>query len=106
MGDNELLELPAKAYGIDWENVLRDGGSFVENGRVWNPLKNDGDCMRLAVDLEISFCRNHEFVFAQLSADPSDPDQSWGFSEEILHDAFAATRRAIVRAAADIGKTK
>lgn len=121
MEDKELLELAAKGAGYkdakyqegEWMSI-RYGLPFAlyvkqlhddRGNGYWNPITDDGDALRLAVELGISFCRNDELAFAQLEADPSDPDQSWGFSEELLDDPFAATRRAIVRAAAEIGRS-
>jgi hypothetical protein len=79
MTDRELLELAAKAIGIDhW---------FGKEGTVeWNPLTDDGDALRLAVKIKWVPSRV-EVVGLSMNEDPS-----------------AATRRAIVRAAAEIGK--
>jgi len=95
--DRELIELAAKAYGIDWENVLRDNGSFVEDGRVWDPLVNDGDALRLAVRLEINILPSMEIT------ETRNPSLTGWIKERSLADPYAATRRAIVRAAAAIG---
>jgi hypothetical protein len=60
----------------------------------WNPLTDDGDALRLAVKLDlivtIGAARDCD---GRLSLDNSD-------------DPYAATRRAIVRAAAEIGRSK
>jgi hypothetical protein len=77
MNDRELLELAAKAAGIPFSNIEL----------VWNPLTDDGDALRLAVKLDL-------FDAATLTYEP----------EEYRADPYAATRRAIVRAAAEIGK--
>lgn len=56
--DRELLELAAKAVGI--ELVDKIGAHFIVNdylshgfgtSRPWNPLENDGDALRLAFAL-------------------------------------------------------
>ncbi len=87
MTDKELLELAAKAAGmpvIDSGGLgLRISSDGCKAGYMWNPLTDDGDALRLAVKLglTISPTGNLDFVFACVS-----------------------TRRAIVRAAAEIGK--
>lgn len=115
MTDKELLEKAAKAAGIEiawgdnressrWcHSTLGIGGWWT----AWNPLTDDGDALRLAVKLglDVTIDTGHE----------DDPrTQAIGFcnsqSAEVLDaieyhgDPYAATRRAIVRAAAAIGK--
>lgn len=87
MTDKELLELAAKAAGIA---PGEDGVYLRDNGWVWAPLDADGDAFRLAVKLGIF-------------AGPSDFFLYWSV-EQFGADLYAATRRAIVRAAAEIGK--
>ena len=97
MTDMEMLELAAKAAGIE-----HLGGEYcvsgselwdIERKRWWRPLNNDGDALRLAVQLG--------FVV--------EPGKCWHghhgpvFGEDVLGGVMAATRRAIVRAAAEIG---
>lgn len=109
--DRELLELAAKAIGIsDYKVVKTIGGhealSFVGRSAIpWQPLIDDADALRLAVKLGIciapgSNTLTHRSKFAVATGD----------SGEILEvrgdDPYTATRRAIVRAAAEIGKTK
>jgi hypothetical protein len=88
--DKELLELSAKAAGIDatfrWDGYGR-GAMVCDDKTRWNPLTTDGDALRLAVKLGIDI--------AQVQIDFWDKDST---------DPYAATRRAIVRAAAEIGK--
>lgn len=105
--DKELLEYAAKAAGITYHSYINDPimGTGINIGDVdvplWNPLINDGDALRLAVDLELEICRPSfkcGFVFVWL-------DHKGDFLEEKEgKDKYAATRRAIVRAAAEIGK--
>ena len=112
MTDRELLELAAKAAGvilkpIQINNVTKQGddrfiGYIAECdqwARVWfNPLTNDGDALRLAVRLKIDVA--HTNIHApQVHALADAKVQVW---EEIKDDPNAATRRAIVRAAAEI----
>lgn len=102
MTDRELLELAAKAAGIEiatWSNA--QAGGFlklgVAEGRFWNPLTDDGDALRLAVKLGISLpTRLGNQCYACSSAT----------FKEVSDDIYAATRRAIVRAAAEIGRAK
>lgn len=104
MNDKELLELAAKAAGIDY---IKDC-IWVENGfysplakheRIsWNPLTDDGDALRLAVNLglvvEIGYA-HRGFVAVRTNTD------NWKeFREPYGKCGYAATRRAIVRAAA------
>ena len=99
MTDRELLELAAKAAGIalaDWndgaEPYSSGIGFILPSNRMWNPLTDDGDALRLAVALGIDIEFVDDVVFAE-----------GNFSEFVTPDAAAATRRAIVRAAAEIG---
>lgn len=105
MNDKELLQLAAKACGsLHYEDGLglwivieSDGG----RGKWWNPLADDGDALRLAVALDIDVLRNvHETTAVH---DCGDIDSNWK-SEKDGGDKYAATRRAIVRCAAEIGR--
>ena len=117
MTDKELLELAAKAYwsdeigdvcDIEWsENdqaiVYTHGENQDHNGidqtYLWNPLTDDGDAFRLAVKLRISVYQAPSGMIMAISADGKS-----NFKEEHPACPYAATRRAIVRAA-EIGKT-
>ena len=102
MNDKELLELAAKAAGLkpttnalgqpSWTTGL-GSGCFA-----WNPLQDDGDALRLAVKLEMTIDIDDKKVIAF--------GVFYGYlkSEAINDDPYAAARRAIVRAAAEIGK--
>ena len=103
--DRELLELAAKAAGIKAlrspEGVLRNCTGFdpvmnIYAAPPWAPLYDDGDALRLAVKLEIGLW----FGCGGLSAHGLAMD----IEEDYGRDRCAATRRAIVRAAAEIGK--
>jgi len=95
MTDRELLELAAKAVGIDlcWNDAEAPGYYSDFRGmpqwEYWNPLVFDGDALRLAVKLNL--WEAVRLAHRQLGA-PECPD------------LYAATRRAIVCAAAEIGK--
>lgn len=86
MSDNELLELAAKACGYE----------YVSNS-YWNPLTDAGDAFRLIVSLEL------KVNFRTLNVDVSRGDISASEYMPTWGDA-AATRRAIVRVAAEIGR--
>ena len=101
MTDKELLELAAKAAGID----LKMTTEKYKDGSVcyaWNPLTNDGDALRLAVTLNLSMDLFEDVILVGLVANNNDAEQ---LSEDTFPDPYAATRRAIVRAAAEIGKS-
>lgn len=106
MTDRELLELAAKAAGMDgwtWceeQQCMKSPAKESPYGSVhsyWNPREDDGAALRLAVKLEmdvsiisgdiVAWDRKHSACFEDCNDDP-----------------YAATRRAIVRAAAEIGK--
>ncbi len=92
--DRELLELAAKAVnGGSWHPLTHD----TPNG-AWNPLADDGDAFRLAVKLGLTVQRafDNQRVHAGLTHSLA--------SEPLGDDLAAATRRAIVRAAAALGK--
>ena len=107
--DRELLELAAKAagYAVEPDAHIPSGGIWLaesDGDKPWNPLTDDGDAMRLAVETGLVVCvmRNAGFTGVYL------PACSIGgkYDEVQLHadDANGATRRAIVRAAAAIGE--
>jgi hypothetical protein len=100
--DRELLELAAKAAGLDdyvWQAgygmVAYAGGSCA-----WNPLTDDGDALRLAVKLRINVepwgSGAAAITYVRSRATVAEPHYG--------DDPERATRRAIVRAAAEIGK--
>ena len=104
--DRELLELAANAAGYEY---AKHGGYIVVDGIPgnWNPLSDDGDALRLAVKLNIGV-RSHGPDHWQ---QPNVAVALWGFDDKsgrvtVEHgdDPQRATRRAIVRAAAEIGK--
>jgi len=110
MTDQELLECAAKAAEIKCEFIdeVFIGKGLGSDGRdwPWNPLTDDGDALRLAVNLNLDV----EFVVcdggAEVWACATWRDWPITYTELLDQDKFAATRRAIVRAAAEIGKDK
>lgn len=107
MTDREMLELAAKAAGYGELRVL-DDSSIIVNCRRWNPLADDGDALRLAVKLGLDLLRTERDIEAIAGLPPyasMKRDVPAPFGIELLGDnAYAATRRAIVCAAAEIGK--
>jgi hypothetical protein len=112
MTDKELLELAAKAAGIvltpvTIRNVSEQGDDKFIGFRIehpcsdfkhgwFAPLTDDGDALRLAVKLGIHLTNSDTDAWAtQLTVTAIEP---------LMGDPYAATRRAIVRAAAEIGK--
>ena len=111
--DRELLELAAKSagYAIEWREWItsrveafgaikhaKHEGFWLDD-KQWNPLTDDGDALRLAVKLtlEVDICLSGVAVRTP-------------HGDKILVDdrdekcIYAATRRAIVVAAAAIGE--
>ena len=99
MTDKQLLELAAKAAGID-ERRLPDAWPNRFDDDQWNPLEDDGDAFRLAVKLGLRIEIN-----TQVLGDTLVISEFYDNVECHNGDPYAATRRAIVRAAAEIGKS-
>lgn len=110
MSDLELMELAAKAAGIAvrrgrvWQSdmlfreIPRPSSPLVSNVE-WNPLADDGDALRLAVKLAMYVALdNAAREVVACAAEGSVVKERCG------DDPYAATRRAIVRAAAEIGQ--
>lgn len=107
MTDRELLERAAKAAGrrIHWSGnvaVLDDFQPGTDQCSAWNPLADDGDALRLAVKLRLNV-NFEEWDGAEYAcAIPHNSHQ--GCDEVLGDDHMAATRRAIVRAAAEMAQ--
>ena len=98
--DKEQLELAAKAAGIEiqderiWVDAKETMGGSWEK---WDPLTDDGDALRLAVKLRL-----HITVWPDAIGIGTN---GRGYEElKWTDDPYAATRIAIVRAAAAIGE--
>ncbi len=107
MTDREMLELAAKAAGLNVKSYAVDtddkfthlivGRKFTKEKIAWNPLTDDGDSRRLQVLLQITLECNHYFTVAigrgnitcqvRTGDDPTD-----------------AARRAVGNVAAEIGR--
>ena len=98
MTDKEMLELAAKAAGYCLTDGSQGYRTFRCKGGVeWNPMDDDGDALRLACDCFIDIEFGSEYVIA-------NGPQGYATEDFKDSDRRAATRYAIVRAAAEIGK--
>ena len=124
MTDRELLELAAKAMqnsgNPNFANfkTMEDGKSVCldighRRGAItsyWRPMYDDGDALRLAVNLKLDVSFGNRYYFDEVPMTFCGTYWSSGesatFKRLVLHgdDPCAATRRAIVRAAAEVGK--
>lgn len=100
--DRELLELAAKASGELTASWYGNDAYFDGVLSRWNPLNDDGDALRMAVKLRltVSWDRFDDEDYA--TATP--PHTHQGYDCMVSQDPYAATRRAITRAAAAIGE--
>lgn len=98
MNNCELLKLAAKASGELTPSWYGNDAYFDGVLSRWNPLVDDGDALRLTVKLgltvyhcadEICVCNGNGTINVDIAR---------------IGDVYAATRRAIVRAAAEIGR--
>lgn len=125
MTDKELLDLAAKAVGLtpaadsdqEWVDDGQGGvtGQFewkdAEGGELlyhWNPLTDDGDALRLAVALHIGIRSNGPNHWQNADETIAIWDDHEGVPRQLRQahdgDPRAATRTAVVRAAAAIGE--
>lgn len=133
MDDRELLELAARAYwgdeiddvcNIEWSEedqaiayTHADNQDHNGNDRtfLWSPLTDDGDALRLAVRLGIKVMPypvyspdKHSVEASRLALAPPTDDENTYVGPQLVErygdDPCEATRRAITRAAAEIGK--
>jgi hypothetical protein len=108
MNDKELLELALAAKAAGYEYEVDNGRIFLLHHRnaaryEWCPLYDDGDALRLAacipacvvIDNDMQWCVVH------LNGERG----KYELVERFGSDPCAATRRAIVRAAAEIGRS-
>lgn len=101
--DRELMELAARAAGQErsaagdlWSNA---------RGMLWDPLTDDGDALRLAVKLGMEVYHADDDGWAAYASHPTARGIAYAVEQyDQRPNGFAATRRAIVRAAAEIGR--
>ena len=113
MTDKELLELAAKAAGIEltqgygepaWRCMFYQDENY--ECFYWNPIDDDGDALRLAVKLRIDVmtdCPNS--VCIEVPVGKKDNWITECTKDDSFENVLIATRRAIVRAAAEIGRS-
>lgn len=117
MSDRELLEKAAKAADMwvdkftlddDDQPIYIEGNGFYLAWRSgwWNPLTDDGDALRLAVKLGLVVVVLPEIKYTGIYLPAEHIGGKYDITEFHDKDPYAATRRAIVRAAAAIGETK
>lgn len=101
--DCELLELAAKAAELPECGWMGPSFMYVKDNTFtdWNPLTDDGDALRLMVRLKIDVCWNNNEGPWEVNAWPR---KGMGSNEDPSKDPDTATRRAITRAAAEIGR--
>ena len=97
MTDRELLEAAAKAAGY-WAAEFNCPANLPHKN--WNPLTDSGDAFELAVKLRLTVNCSYDDV----TLCGQEFTQKEVFIERNGEDPLAATRRAIVRAAAELGK--
>lgn len=119
MNDRELIELAANAAGLEvWSKDLPGSAATMVTAGLytsighWNPLADDGDALRLAVKLAlgvepytgVKMGSDELSAVANITDVYSLHNDNVALSERHNVDPNAATRRAIVRAAAEIGR--
>ena len=119
MTEKEMLELAAKAINLplgtwnDGGEPYSSGQGFILQGnQLWNPATNDGDSRRLQVTLRIAVTPypvygqpKHSVIAKQYQrgdmmreSNPTEAIEVYG------DDPAAATRLAVLKCAAKIGK--
>lgn len=96
----ELLMHAGKAAGYEMgqaegrpeHEVHTWSKDYEEYFGFWNPLENNSSAFRLAVDLNITFITSDHLTIATINGQNVSVDHG--------HDKYAATRLAIVKAAA------
>lgn len=124
MTDREMLELAAKAAGLllcgySWIGENEDDeeceileAAFVKHHQKqelaskWNPLTDDGDALRLAVKLGMGISFGQYAPLDVYSVYISKVEHGDDLAVGCITDGdeFGVVRRAITRAAAQIGK--
>jgi hypothetical protein len=120
--DQELIELAAKEVGIKGEwvrdtafiqarysfNVPYDNHGMMTSIE-WNPLREDSDAMRLAINLGMNLMMlpaslKNGFCTVGVGFSNESGSPRITISENYNLGPYKAVRRAIVRAAAEIGR--
>ena len=113
MNDRELLENAAKAAGYTIVEYQGNGCALVYDNASedqmdskfeWMPKHSDGDAFRLAVKLDMNVFQAAKSAYALTYDDDDGTYEKQVRYTDTNNDPYAATRLAIVRAAAEIGK--
>ena len=111
--DRDLLQLAAKAAGIKLQfdshglprNCTDMAPAFnIFAAKLWNPIDDDGDALRLSVTLRLSVHLSQRISASWVCNDSGDNIAEVQHDDAVNFNPYAATRRAITRAAAEIGK--
>lgn len=100
MTDRELLELASKACGLEEAKMRIDFNQ-------WNPLTDDADALRLAVKLSMNVVVKtlpHAIYVEAYNGQAPAVVETLADVRRKDFDPYSATRRAITRAAAEIGR--
>jgi hypothetical protein len=104
MTDKELLEFAALAAELPECGWMGPAFMYFKDNTFtdWNPLTDDGDALRLAVKLNIVIweCDQYDRAMAEVRYGEARGE----YWELVGEDKYSSTRRAITRAAAEIGK--
>lgn len=118
MIDKQLLKDAAKAggikllfgpYGVPRDCTGMEPAMNLFSAKVWNPLIDDGDALRLTVKLGLKieyYLLRESILRVCVATEAQFTDTDYGFHEDCIADPYAATRLAITRAAAEIGRRK
>ena len=101
MSDRELLEMAAKAAGIELPNpTLRVTHMRGVAPKLWNPLTDDGDALRLAATchMVLDWSGSELHVRFWLTQSPEAPTLTFKSSD------CGGDKATIVLAAAEIGR--
>ena len=114
MDNREMLELAARAADINlaewkWYDHPKPGGLVwlyknIPTMNKWNPLADDGDALRLAVKLNLDIRYESDDAGVAVIVGGTWDGVPEGVHEIFERDGPRATRRAIVRVAAEIGR--
>ncbi len=99
MSDRELLTLAARAINLEegWQHIYSDWDGPSGDAFDWNPLDNNDDAFRLLVDSSL---------IVQVNSNSVNAGKYFPlvYTELSGSNKYKAARRAIVYAAAEIGR--
>jgi hypothetical protein len=103
MTDRELLEAAAKAAGFEFVWIHDTPRILAEMGwTLWNPITDDDDAFRLAVKCRIEV---EPWIHGDSACARAAVREVLIDEPHYGDDSERATRRAIVRAAAELGRS-